>query len=236
MSIAQLASLLAEVSQRLSVALNAPTAALDTLVSATRQALPQLTSVTLTLLDQRGGPTTVAASDDRGRAVDECQYRLGEGPCLSAAITGATVSVPSLVSAPGEWPELARYATGLGVQSVLSVGFPRRTPGSLNLYSSQPRAFADESEHFALALASYATVLVRCAQPPETGSGGRGRRRHGGWRVGRRSGSAGVPGPLLRCPACGIEVVLTDAARAAMGRAGLQCPSRSCAHIFTRAW
>ncbi len=42
--------------------------------------------------------------------------------------------------------------------------------------------------------------------------------------------------PVLRCPACGMEVVLTDAARLLVDQAALQCPSRSCRYTFVRAW
>ncbi len=235
MSIAQLASLLAELSRRLSVAPATSAAALDTVMGATRRALPQSSSVTLTLLGEHG-PTTAAATDDLGRAVDEHQYRLREGPCLYAAGTGETVSVPSLATGGQRWPELARYATGVGLQSVLSVGIPPPARASLNLYSSRPSAFAEESEHVARVLASYASVIVRCGQLHQTGPGGAGGRRPGRWRRRRRSGAAGVLGPLLSCPACGMAILLNDGARKAIDEARLQCPSRSCGFIFKRAW
>ncbi len=234
MSIAQLASLLAELSQILSAS-PATSAALDTLVGAAHRALPQSSSVTLTLLGEHGA-TTAAATDDLGRAVDEHQYGLGEGPCLYAASTGETVSVPSLASGGQRWPELARYASGVGLQSLLSVGIPPPTRASMNVYSSWPCAFAEESEHVARVLASYASVVVRCGQLHKMGPGGGTGRRPGRWRRTRRSGSPGDLGPLLSCPTCGIGIVLTDAARKALNEAGLQCASRSCGFIFKRAW
>ncbi len=146
------------------------------------------------------------------------------------------MSVPSLVTGSQRWPEVAQYATGVGFQSMLSVGIPP-TRASLNLYSAQPFAFPEESEHVARVLASYTSVVLRCAKGQETWLGGgaddRQRRR---WRRRRRSVAPAVSDPVLSCPACGMAIVLTDGSREAIDEAGLRCPSRSCGFVFKRAW
>ncbi len=52
----------------------------------------------------------------------------------------------------------------------------------------------------------------------------------------RRPAKYAPEGPVVRCPECGMEVVLTEAARRLLDEGGLQCPSRSCRYTFRRAW
>src|ERR1700712_3262807 len=55
--------------------------------------LPGEPVTSLTIL-QNGNPSTVAASGALALDLDEAQYRLGAGPCLSAAATGAVSVLP----------------------------------------------------------------------------------------------------------------------------------------------
>ena len=82
-----------------------------------------------------GRPVTVAASHEFASALDAVQYRLGSGPCLSAATTGQP-AVLADTRAPSDWSAFAEQAAGLGCGSVLSVPLPLRArgSGSLNLY------------------------------------------------------------------------------------------------------
>ncbi len=134
---------------------------LDDAVRVTRGALPQASSVTLTVLDEAGA-RTVAATDDLGRAIDEQQYRLGEGPCLHASVTGEMVRVAFVAERPQQWAPLARFAEAKGVRVVLSVALPSAR-GSLNLYRSEPHLFSEEAEDLATVFASYAAIIELCA-------------------------------------------------------------------------
>jgi hypothetical protein len=53
-----------------------------------------------------GGYTTVAASSDLARAVDQAQYADSAGPCLDALDEGGPVGV-SEISATMTWPDFA---------------------------------------------------------------------------------------------------------------------------------
>jgi hypothetical protein len=61
----------------------------------------------LTLLPGRGRPRTVASSGEVPAWVDDLQYRLGEGPCLSASTTDDVVRVDD-VRTDRQWPLFSR--------------------------------------------------------------------------------------------------------------------------------
>lgn len=64
--------------------------------------------------------TTVAASSDLARAVDEVQYAERRGPCVQAADEAAPVGVPD-VSATMSWPGFRRVALRLGLNASVSI-------------------------------------------------------------------------------------------------------------------
>ncbi|MEU4561693.1 GAF domain-containing protein [Actinoplanes sp. NPDC023936] len=91
------------------------------------------------------GYTTVAASSDLVRAVDDAQHADRAGPCVQAARTGEPVGVPD-IAATMSWPGFYRQATALGLRASVSVplfaggGVP---VGVLNLYGREPFALTD---------------------------------------------------------------------------------------------
>lgn len=83
---------------------------------------------------------TVSATSDGVRAVDECQYRADEGPCVEA-IHGDRRNNVALAEAEARWPEFVAVAREAGYAATLSIPLrlPDRTVGALNLYSrSEP--------------------------------------------------------------------------------------------------
>ncbi|TWG21181.1 GAF and ANTAR domain-containing protein [Actinoplanes teichomyceticus] len=86
--------------------------------------------------------TTVTASDDIVRAVDEAQIADRSGPCLQALRTGEPVTVPD-TGATMQWPGFHRIAPALGL--VASVSVPLHTgcgppEAVLNLYGRDSTA------------------------------------------------------------------------------------------------
>jgi hypothetical protein len=53
----------------------------------------------ITLLGPRS-MVTVTSSSEKARQVDEVQYGFDDGPCLRAALQGATVHIPDFLSKP----------------------------------------------------------------------------------------------------------------------------------------
>jgi GAF domain-containing protein len=114
----------------------------------------------VTVID-RGRPTTVAASGKLALTLDKTQYRLGSGPCLTAASTGRPSAILD-TRAAAEWPEFAEEAAKEGCDSVLSFPLPAqdRVSGALNVYAHR-FSVADPSTVDALTrFAAYAVVLV----------------------------------------------------------------------------
>jgi anti-anti-sigma factor len=94
------------------------------------------------------GYTTVAASSDLARAVDDAQHAESAGPCVQAAQTAAPVSVPDIAMTMS-WPAFHRRATELGLRASVSV--PLFAGGGapvavLNLYGHDPEPLAALTE------------------------------------------------------------------------------------------
>ncbi len=111
-----------------------------------------------------GGAATVAATDDIAAELDEVQYRLGAGPCLAAAGTGALVDVPELAT-DSRWPDFTRHAARRGCRSMVSAPFPgtphrRRVAGGVNLYVRSAQAWDDEARRLSARFLEQAAVPV----------------------------------------------------------------------------
>jgi GAF domain-containing protein len=122
--------------------------------------LPGEPVTSLTIL-QKGTPSTVAASGALAVGLDEAQYRLGAGPCLTASTTGS-VAVLLDTRAPTQWPEFADLATAQGCASVLSFPLPVQelVSGALNVYSREPAGGSDRTTELVSRFAAYAVVPV----------------------------------------------------------------------------
>ncbi|MET9021203.1 GAF and ANTAR domain-containing protein [Actinopolymorpha sp. NPDC004070] len=70
-----------------------------------------------------GGRTLLGASNDVGAEIEELQYRLGEGPCVSAFHDNQPVLVPDLQSAEAtvRWPMFTREIAPMGVRAIFAM-------------------------------------------------------------------------------------------------------------------
>ena len=96
----------------------------------------------ITLLRDRKA-ATIGWSSDSAREVDEIQYSLSQGPCLTAAKEEREVYVPDLFDEDRWGPDYASAVASHGLRSVLSVPFHLQgdAQAALNLYSDVPRKF-----------------------------------------------------------------------------------------------
>jgi hypothetical protein len=88
--------------------------------------------------------TTVAASSDVARAVDEAQYTDGAGPCVQALHDGEPVAVPQ-IGAMMRWPRFRDTASDLGLRASVSLPLYVGSGGAvavLNLYGRDHEAIA----------------------------------------------------------------------------------------------
>jgi hypothetical protein len=83
------------------------------------RAIPGADGAGLTLLET-GRSATIVKSAPFVRDIDDIQYGIGEGPCISAAETGQTMRSGKLGGDP-RWPRFGPRAGRLGVHSVLSL-------------------------------------------------------------------------------------------------------------------
>jgi transcriptional regulator with GAF, ATPase, and Fis domain len=105
------------------------------------EAIPGADGAGLTLLENNRADTIVASADFV-RAIDEWQYRIGEGPCLLAVATQLT-QVSGSLGGETRWPRFGPRAGRLGVHSALSLPLlvKQRVVGALNVYSHEHHAF-----------------------------------------------------------------------------------------------
>jgi GAF domain-containing protein len=124
--------------------------------------------VSITLVGS-GGSHTAAFTGELALALDEVQYKYGQGPCLSAAAYDTTVHVADMAT-ESRWPHWAGEAVIAGMHSSLSIGLPMHetVTGALNVYASRPAAFSDDAVLLAQTFADYAAVAMTNAHLYET--------------------------------------------------------------------
>jgi GAF domain-containing protein len=135
-------------------------ATLGRIAELARETVPGATEVSVTLLD-RDRPVTAVFTGDLAAFLDERQYETGFGPCIEAALTGATITIPD-TSVSDVHPDFSRTAWRHGVTHTLSVGLPleHRSIGALNLYGTGGGDFDDAAVEVATTFAGYAAVAA----------------------------------------------------------------------------
>jgi GAF domain-containing protein len=121
------------------------------------------TSITLVRGDQG---YTAAHFGAMALAADELQYERGYGPCLDAGRGNLPLRVDDMRTEQ-RWPDYAaRVVAETDVRSSLSVPLPYQNSsiGALNIYSSLPEAFGEESLAAALSVAESIAVAVANAE------------------------------------------------------------------------
>ncbi len=140
----------------------------ETLVQIARfavQAIPGADGAGLTMLEA-DRPQTVVATRDWVTAVDDVQYSLGEGPCLSAVAEGRIFTTGNL-GGESQWPRFGPRVGRLGVHSALSLPLLRPDGvalGALNVYARGRDAFDTYAVGLGEAFAGPAAVSVANAR------------------------------------------------------------------------
>ncbi len=128
------------------------------------QAIPGADGAGLTLLEEDRSDTVVATASFV-TDIDDVQYGMGQGPCISAARDGRTVMSGSL-GADTRWPRFGGTIARLGVHSVVSL--PLITPdgvvGAMNVYAHAKNAFDERSVELGEIFAAPAAIAVQNAQ------------------------------------------------------------------------
>ena len=127
------------------------------------QAIPGADGAGLTLLEQDRADTIVATAPFVTE-VDDIQYGMRQGPCISAARDGHTVLSGSL-GGDSRWPRFGGSVARLGVHSVVSL--PLITPdgvvGAMNVYAHGKNVFDDRAAKLGEIFAAPAAIAVHNA-------------------------------------------------------------------------
>ena len=134
---------------------------LDAIVRAAVRTVPGAEHASISMVRRPQQVVTRASTSELPRAVDHVQYETGQGPCLDTLFQQQTVRMPDVLS-ERRWPEFTRRAVELGVGSMLALQLyvDSDSLGALNLFSTEPGAFGDESEHVGLLFASHAAIAM----------------------------------------------------------------------------
>jgi hypothetical protein len=140
---------------------------LEQVVDATVSVAPQADVVSVTLRTPDGRFHTPVATHSVAQLLDECQYELGEGPCVTAALNPGPgfAAWPVRGRADSPWPGFTRAARRMGVEAVLSLSLlptpvPPRLSGALNLYSNSPQGLDAIDKDVILLLATHASLAL----------------------------------------------------------------------------
>ncbi|MFI7674153.1 ANTAR domain-containing protein [Actinophytocola sp. NPDC049390] len=146
--------------------------ALHRIVDAARTIVPGADLVSVTLRDRGGAFFTPVETDALAGALDEVQYRTGQGPCLDAARPeGPGFAASDDLTVEDRWPRFAQEASIHGLAAVLSTDLhiPLNTAlgGALNIYSERTAGLDHQDRHTALLLASHASLALAYASAVE---------------------------------------------------------------------
>jgi GAF domain-containing protein len=129
------------------------------------RAIPGAEGAGLTLLEPHGpGPDTIVKSDPFVRDIDDIQYGINEGPCISAAANNQVMRSGSL-GGDRRWPRFGPRAGRLGVHSVLSLPLlvADKVIGTINVYAHPKNVFNVRAEHLGQLFAEPAAIAVHNA-------------------------------------------------------------------------
>lgn len=150
---------------RLTVGQQSLQTSLEWIARLTVVAVPGGEGTGVTMVDQDHAET-VYVSHPFVSTIEEVQYSLGEGPCISAARDVRTVVSGSL-GTDRSWPRFGPRVRDLGINSVLAVPLVMATGevmGALNIYAHDRDVFTADAAHRGEAFAAAAAVAVHNAR------------------------------------------------------------------------
>lgn len=134
---------------------------LQSILALALRSVPACHAASVTMLDDKGQPSTYAATDEDTYELDRRQYPLHDGPCLHAA-RHQQVNRWSLAEAEQRWPDFTSLAKEMGLRSYLAagLGLAGRPLGALNLSSHEPDGFDQLDEGLVALLTAPAAAAI----------------------------------------------------------------------------
>jgi ANTAR domain/GAF domain len=120
---------------------------LQSILALALRSIPGCHAASITVLDDKEQPSTIAGTDEKTYELDRRQYLLHDGPCMDAARRQQT-NRWNLHEAEQRWPDFTSLAEEMGLRSYLSagLGLAGRRLGALNLSSHDPDGFSQLDE------------------------------------------------------------------------------------------
>jgi GAF domain-containing protein len=124
--------------------------------------LVDVSAAGIMLADTQGELRHAASSNEQMRFVELMELQLEEGPCFDAFRSQAPVICASADQAAQLWPRFAPNLIEKDFEAVSAVPMRLRAEviGSLNLFSSEPRALGDDDIQVVQAMADIATIGI----------------------------------------------------------------------------
>lgn len=143
--------------------------AVQNLSQAIWDSVPGTLGAGVSILDGRGRRTSKGFTDAVVKRADSLQYRLGEGPCLTAWASEETVLVHDINADP-RWPEWTASVNDLPIKSVISAPLMagNHSIGVIKVYSSDASAYDAATAYLLELFASPAATLLAHIQSAET--------------------------------------------------------------------
>jgi GAF domain-containing protein len=155
---------LAQATREISASGHLP-AVLETIVQAVQRSLPGVDHAGISVTHKDGRVETLAATDPFVTALDELQYELAEGPCLTAIFDSTVVTIND-ARHEQRWPRFIPRAVELGLRSQIGLRLyvDGHTLGGLNLYSTAADTINPEVLATAELFAAHAALALGKAQ------------------------------------------------------------------------
>lgn len=116
--------------------------AVELLAQAAKNTVPGAIGAGVSLISSVGRKESAGSTDRVVREADDLQYRIGQGPCLTAWASRAAVNVND-VRSDHRWPDWSSAVVGLPIRSVLSTPLQHQETvvGAMKVYSAAEHAF-----------------------------------------------------------------------------------------------
>ncbi|MDQ1630318.1 MAG: hypothetical protein QOC80_290 [Frankiaceae bacterium] len=141
---------------------------LDAITAAACENIPGVDHASVSVVNRQGLLETLIPTDTFVAEADTLQSKLGEGPCLDAALKIPMVRVDDM-AAETRWPKYAPRAAAMGVGSQLAMYLfqERQSLGGLNLYFDRPHSITTDTEDLAEFFAIHAALAMGHAREVE---------------------------------------------------------------------
>ena len=116
----------------------------------------------VTIIITGGRAITMASTDDVALKLDQAQYDVGDGPCLTAARRHEEVIHVDDLAADSRWPRFRAAGEEGGVASSLSIPLliaGRRHLRRVNVYGKAAFAFSADDERIARGFATHGAIV-----------------------------------------------------------------------------